>query len=64
VNRGKLQPCNPATLAPDPLQYLPQKSRMMGGAGEMDEKPSSLLCRFREKISPFSPFQVDGMQFI
>jgi hypothetical protein len=37
---------------------------MMGGGGEMDEKPSSSLCRFREKISPFSPFQVDGMQFI
>jgi hypothetical protein len=37
---------------------------MMGGGGKMDEKPSSSLCRFREKIPPFSPFQADGMQFI
>jgi hypothetical protein len=37
---------------------------MVGGGGEMDEKPSSSLCRCREKISPFSAFQVDGIQFI
>jgi hypothetical protein len=37
---------------------------MMGGGGEMDEKSSSSLCRFREKTSRFIPFQADGMQFI
>jgi hypothetical protein len=37
---------------------------MAGGGGQVDEKSSSSLRRFREKISPFIPLQVDGMQFI